>query len=123
VKENNSYKIVALLITLILWVIILGSKEAVTMKSVHIDYILPKNMRLTDGNNITHEVFFKAAGPRLILKKFVELNEPLVIDLSHVEEGTTTVRIHADSINTPPGVRILSMSPTTVTVKLEKAAP
>ncbi|MBK9294399.1 MAG: hypothetical protein IPM57_08125 [Oligoflexia bacterium] len=117
-KENTSYKIVALLITLILWVIILGSKEAIMIKLVHVNFVLPKNHAIT--NNVTHEISFKAAGPRLILKKFSEMNEPLVIDLSHLSEGTTTVRIHSDSINTPPGVRILNMSPGAVTVKLEK---
>lgn len=119
-KENTSYKIVALLITLILWVIILGSKEAIMIKLVPVNFILPKGLVIT--NNVPQEVSFKAAGPRLVLKKFNEHHDPLVIDLSHMSEGPTTIRIHADSVNTPPGVRILNMSPGAITVKLEKAA-
>ncbi len=117
-KENTSYKIVALLITMILWVIILGSKESVMTKMVPVEFILPHGM--TVGSDVPKEVAFKAAGPRLVLKKFSELKEPLVIDLSAALPGVTTVRLHADSINTPPGVRILSVSPSTVTPRLEK---
>ncbi len=117
-KENTSYKIVALLITLILWIIILGSKEALTVKMVPVEFILPHGMVIV--NNVPNEVAFKIAGPRLILKKFTEAREPMIIDLSAAAEGVTKVRLHADSINSPPGIRILSMSPTDIIPRLEK---
>lgn len=115
-KENTSYKIVALLITFILWIIIMGTKDSVTVKLVSVEFILPKD--LTIANSVPREVAFRAAGPRLVLKKFLESKEPMIIDLGSAQEGTTTVRLHADSINSPPGVRILSMSPNTITPKL-----
>ena len=117
-KENTSYKIVALLITLILWVIILGNKDSVMIKMVRVEFIVPKNMHMI--NEVPKEVAFKAAGPRISLKRFNDLKEPLIIDLSAAQSGITTIRLHTDSINTPPGVRVLSVSPHSITPHLER---
>ncbi len=117
-SENTSYKIVALLITLILWVIILGSKEASIVKMITTDYLLPHDMMIV--NNAPHQVAFRVSGPRLSLKRFAEVSEPLTIDLSSAPEGVSTIRIHPDSINVPPGLRVTSVSPTTLAPKLER---
>ncbi|MDZ4678515.1 MAG: CdaR family protein [Oligoflexia bacterium] len=117
-SENTSYKIVALLITLILWVIILGSKEATIVKMIAADYLLPRDMMIV--NNVPHQVAFRVTGPRLALKRFTEVAEPLSIDLSSAVEGVSTVRIHPDSINVPAGLRITSVSPASLTPKLER---
>ncbi len=117
-SENSSYKVVALLITLILWVIILGSKEATVIKMIEADYILPRDFTVT--NSVPREVAFRVSGPRLALKKFSEVKEPLTIDLTSANEGLTTVRIHPDSINVPPGLRVMTVSPSVITPKLER---
>jgi YbbR domain-containing protein len=118
VSENASYKIVALLITLILWVIILGSKEATVVKMVSTDYLFPKDMVIV--NSVPHEVAFRISGPRLTLKRFSESEEPLAIDLTSALEGLTTIRIHPDSIDVPPGLHVVSVSPATITPRLER---
>ncbi|CAM5998641.1 unnamed protein product [Sphagnum balticum] len=99
-SENASYKIVALLITLILWVIILGSKEAAIVKMIPANYILPKDMAI--ANSVPTEVAFRLTGPRLPLKRYSEINDPLTIDLSSASEGFSTIRVHPDSIDVPP---------------------
>lgn len=118
-KENTSYKIVALLITMILWVIILGNKDSVMIKMVKVEFIVPKHLKLI--NEVPREVAFKAIGPRLSLKKFSDLKEPLIIDLSAAATGISAVRLHTDSVNTPPGVRVLSVSPHTINPHLTRA--
>ena len=118
ISENTSYKIVALLITLILWVIILGSRESTVLKMIPTEYLLPRDTMIV--NNVPHEVAFKVAGPRLALRRFTEFNEPLTIDLTSAMEGLTTVRIHPDSINVPSGLRVVSVSPSTITPSLDR---
>jgi YbbR domain-containing protein len=117
-SENFSYKIVALLITLILWVIILGSKDAIVTKKVAIEFLLPKNMIIV--NSVPHELSFKVSGPRIALKKFSEQKEPLTIDLTSGLPGLTTIKVHPDSINVPLGIRVLALAPSTITPKLEE---
>ena len=117
-SENSSYKIVALLITLILWIIILGSKEATIDKKVSADYPLSKDMAIVGA--VPKEVTFRISGPRLTLQRFSESNEHLNIDLTAALEGQTTFHIHPDSIDLPPGVRVIGVSPSNVTVRLEK---
>jgi YbbR domain-containing protein len=118
ISENASYKVVALLITLILWVIILGSKEAAIVKMIPTNYILPRDMVIT--NSVPGEVAFRLTGPRLPLKRFSENVEPLAMDLSSALEGSTTIRIHPDSVDVPPGIRVISVTPATITAKIEK---
>jgi YbbR domain-containing protein len=118
ISENTSYKIVALLITLILWVIILGNRESSMLKMIPTEYLLPRDAMIV--NNVPHEVAFKVIGPRLVLRKFADSSEPLTIDLSSALEGLTTVRIHPDSINVPSGLRVVSVMPATITPSLEK---
>lgn len=118
ISENTSYKIVALLITLILWIIIMGSKEAVIVKSVPITYLVPQETVLV--GKVPQEVAFKISGPRLMLNRFSAMQEPLTVDLTASREGRSTVRIHPDGLNTPPSLRVLSVSPTYVPIKLEK---
>jgi YbbR domain-containing protein len=119
-SENASYKIVALLITLILWVIILGSKEDSLLKHIPATYILPRGMVLT--NQVPTSVDFRFTGPRLPLKRFSETIEPLTIDLSSQPEGPAPFRIHPDNIDVPPGIRVISVTPATITANLEKTA-
>jgi len=118
ISENSSYKVVALLITLILWVVILGSKEATVVKMIRTEYLLPKDLVIT--NTVPHEVAFRISGPRLTLKRFADTTEPLSIDLTSAIEGNTTIRIHPDSIDVPPGLRVSSVSPATISPKLER---
>lgn len=118
VSENASYKVVALLITLILWVIILGSKEASVVKQIKTNFILPHEMEITSP--IPSEVSFRLTGPRLPLKRFSETSDPLVVDLSSALEGSTTIRIHPDSIDVPAGIHVVAVSPATITAKLER---
>jgi YbbR domain-containing protein len=118
ISENTSYKIVALLITLILWVIILGSREQAVSKFIPTEYLLPRDTMIV--NTVPHEVAFKVVGQRLGLKKFTEMNEPLTIDLTSAVEGITTVRIHPDSINVPQGLRVVNVSPNVITPNIEK---
>jgi YbbR domain-containing protein len=117
-SENASYKIVALLITLILWVIILGSKEDSLVKHISANYILPRGMVLT--NQVPTSVDFRFTGPRLPLKRFSETIEPLTIDLSSQPEGPAPFRIHPDNIDVPPGIRVISVTPSSITANLEK---
>jgi len=118
VSENASYKVVALLITLILWVIILGSKEASVVKQIKTNFILPHDMEVTSP--IPTEVSFRLTGPRLPLKRFSETSDPLIVDLSSALEGSTTIRIHPDSIDVPAGIHVIAVSPATITAKIEK---
>jgi len=118
VSENASYKVVALLITLILWVIILGSKEASIVKLVKTNFILPHDMEIVSP--VPYEVSFRLTGPRLPLKRFSENTDPLIVDLSSAVEGSTTIRIHPDSIDVPAGIHVIAVTPATITTKLEK---
>ncbi len=118
VSENLSYKIVALLITLILWMIIFTSKEAAVEKVVPVQYSTSNDMVLL--NKLPNEVRFRVIGARMVLKKVSAENEPLNIDLTTAREGVSTIRIHADSLDLPANAKVVGIMPPMITVRLEK---
>lgn len=117
-SENSSYKIVALLITLILWIIILGSKEDTMVMKIAVDYNVPKDMKLV--GSVPNEVVFWISGSRLGLKKYNEHPETLSVDLTAEPEGLIVKRFDKDGLNLPTGLRVTSLSPTTIRGRLEK---
>lgn len=47
--ENGSYKVVALLITLILWITVLGNKDQILNQHVKLNFNLPKDHIIANG--------------------------------------------------------------------------
>src|SRR4051812_1059123 len=86
VFENGSYKLVALFVTLILWVTILGRRDFVLSKDVDIEFIIPPAISIakTDG---AHRVTVKVSGPRMALKKFAQNPGTITIDLGQSQAG------------------------------------
>lgn len=118
IADNGSYKIVALLITLILWVTVLGSKDLVIYKTVKLDFVLPPNSIVV--NALTDQVQVQISGSRLSLKKIYKGLSPLVINLKDAKLGRTVVGIPADDIGLPFGAKILNLSPSSVVLDLDK---
>lgn len=118
--ENLSYKIVALFISLILWLTILGRRDFVLSKDIDVEFIT------ASGNQIvaqtTDHIKVKVSGPRTSLKKFLEssLSQNIVIDISQRGEGVVNVDVPLNKIEVPIGVRILGYRPNQIQVEVAK---
>jgi len=117
--ENSTYKMVALIITLILWVTVLKKGEIVFPKSVQITFLTDEQTIII--NEVTEKVVFHISGSKILLKNFFKKKQkPLVVDLSHIKAGRRFVRIPEDILQLPFGAKVLSVSPSTVYVELDK---
>src|SRR4051812_844642 len=85
ILENGSYKLVALFVTLILWVTILGRRDFVLSKEVDLEFLLPKNLVIAE--QINRRVMVKVSGPRTALKKFAQNPGTITIDLGKNNQG------------------------------------
>ena len=114
--ENGSYKLVALFVTLILWVTILGRRDFVLSKDMDIEFLLPRAIAV--ASNVDHRVHVKVSGPRMALKKFEQNPGTITVDLGKAQLGQVRAVINARAVDVPFGVKVLSVSPDVLNVTL-----
>jgi hypothetical protein len=122
ITENGSYKLVALFVTLILWVTILGRGDIVMTKDVGLDFILPPSMQIAENSKTDRQVTVKVSGPRMALKKFTQNPVTITLDLSRSQEGPVSAAITPKNVEVPFGVKVLSVQPDTINVRLSRVA-
>lgn len=122
--ENGSYKLVALFVTLILWVTILGRRDLVLTKEMDIEFLLPKSIAVAPGpeqKEVDRHVTVKVSGPSKALKRFSQNPGTITIDLGRSGPGPVQAMITPRSIEVPFGVKVLSVTPSVVSVTLVPA--
>ncbi len=116
--ENGSYKIVALLITLILWVTVLGSKDLNIYKSAKLDIRLPEELIV--ANPIADQVQIQISGSRLSLKKIHKGIPPITLNLRDAKPGRTVIPIPTEEIGLPFGSKILGITPSSLVLDIDR---
>jgi YbbR domain-containing protein len=119
ITENGSYKLVALFVTLILWVTILGRRDFVLSKDVDLEFLLPRHMVIAE--NINRQVDVKVSGPRMALKKFAQNPGTIVIDLGQSHLGPNRAVISPKNVEVPFGVKVLAVTPDVINITLVKS--
>jgi YbbR domain-containing protein len=72
------------------------------------------------ANEIPDRVAFRLAGPKAFLRAVVDRREdPIRVNLTGSKPNIVTYRFFSDNIRVPPGVKVLSISPTAILIKLE----
>lgn len=120
ITENFSYKIVALFISLILWLTILGRRDFVLSKNIDVDLITAPGTQVVAQT--TDHIKVKVSGPRAALKKFLEssLSQNITLDISQRGEGVVYIDIPLNKIEVPLGVRILGVRPNQIQAEVVK---
>lgn len=120
ITENFSYKVVALFISLILWLTILGRRDFVLSKNIDIDLVTAPGTQIV-AQTADH-IKVKVSGPRASLKKFLEsaVSQGITLDISQKGEGVVNVDIPLVKIDVPLGVRILGVRPNQIQAEVVK---
>ena len=115
--DNALYKLVAFVLTLVLWVTILGRKDSVMSRDINVEFLLSANHVVSLEKPLTVSV--KVSGPRTALKKFSDIDESIVLDLRNRTAGIYTVEIpKSGSLELPLGVKVLSIQPNVVQARV-----
>lgn len=119
-KENFSYKVVALFIALILWLTILGRRDFVLSKDIDVDLIAGTGTQVLAQT--TDHIKVKVSGSRASLKKFLEGSgsQSISLDISNRGEGIIVVDVPLNKIEVPIGVRILGVRPNQIQAEVIK---
>lgn len=118
-NESLALKAVSLLLSLILWVTILGYRREELKKNVRLEPQLPPGMMIV--NKIPSSIQFTLSGPRVMLEAADKRIQPIRLDLTHTRQATNGFSVTEDLLGElPPGVRVTYISPPQVLIRLEE---
>ncbi len=118
VAANFGTKVVSVVIALVLWVIVLGSRSVEVTKEVPLEVITPAD--IVPANEIPDRIAFRLSGPKAFLRSILDRREePIRVNLTGAKPALVTYRFFSDNIRVPIGVKVLSINPTAILIKLE----
>jgi YbbR domain-containing protein len=116
--SNLGTKLISVAIAIVLWMIVLGSRNVEATKEVPLEIITPSD--LMPANEVPDRIAFRLSGPKAFLRAVLDRREePIRVNLAGAKPGLVTYRFFSDNIRVPIGVKVLSINPTSVLIKLE----
>ena len=114
--DNFSYKLVALIISLILWLSLLNRREFIATKELEVDIVTAENMVIMGQTSDRLKV--KISGPQPLLKKYKESSQVIAFDMSDKGVGFYDIEVSGSKIDVPNGIKILGIRPNTIHVEI-----
>ncbi|MDR3607008.1 MAG: CdaR family protein [Oligoflexia bacterium] len=115
---NIGTKLVSIGIAMVLWVVVLGSRNVEVTKEIPLEVITPADV--VPSNEIPDRIAFRLSGPKAFLRTILDRHEePIRVNLAGAKPGLVTYRFFSDNIRVPIGVKVLSINPTAILIKLE----
>lgn len=111
---------VALVISIILWMAVLGGEQVEVSKSFSFEYQLPEHLMI--ANSVPREMSFRVSGPQAFIKDFETRRITRSIDLTRAQQGDETVTISEELLDLPLGLHLIAAPQEKIMVKLGRAA-
>lgn len=117
--HNWQLKLLAGAIAVALWVFVVGQDKAeITIKvPVEVTNIPPHAVVVGD---VVGEVNARIFGPRSLIRRLAAENMAKEVSLAGMKPGEHVFHVLPEDLNLPPGVRVVRISPGTLTVELAK---
>lgn len=119
-NEDTSYKIVAFFVTLVLWINILGRKNSIVSRDVDLEFLVRTTQVV--ASDVRKKVRIQLSGPRMVLKKYAQLEQAYTVDLWDAEPGKHRVHLNSQGLNLPSGVQLLSIVPKELIVVIKASS-
>lgn len=119
--SNWSYKVIALFVSLVLWVTLLGRKDLTLYHTMELQVLLKPNHVII--NRYPSQVKVQVVGPRSGLKKFIQSGDVFTLNLEKIEPGRRVVRLAPENLTLPLGVKVLSLIPTELRILVREVKP
>jgi hypothetical protein len=116
--DNFSYKIVALIISLILWLSLLNKREFIATKELDVDIIAAPHLTITAQTYDRLRV--KVSGAQPLLKKFKESSQIVAFDMSDKPPGYYNIDVSTSKIEVPKGIKIIAIRPSSIHVEISE---
>jgi YbbR domain-containing protein len=118
IQENWVAKLMAFVIALFLWTTVMGRRDFVLTKVINLDILTSDNQVILAQT--ADRIRVRVSGPRSALKQFIDdpKTQKLVLNLNGVRSGVTEVDIPTQQIQTPLGLKVLSVRPNMIRVEV-----
>lgn len=109
--NDLAFKVIALMMSLVLWVLVSGRRDYVVSKTMDLEFILGSNYILKEHS--VDQVRVKVSGPRLALRNFMDsiLFNSLNISLRDFNSGKHVIDFKKAQVELPVGVEIVEIRP------------
>ncbi len=115
---NVGAKAISVIIAFVLWVVVLGSRNVEVTKEIPLEVITPADV--IPANELPEKIAFRLSGPKAFLRAILDRREePIRVNLAGAKPGLVTYRLFSDNIRVPIGVKVLSINPAAILIKLE----
>src|SRR4051812_30789871 len=95
--SNLGTKIVSVIIAMVLWVIVLGSRNVEETMEIPMEIITAAD--IVPFNDVPEKIAFRLSGPKAFLRTFLSRRQdPIRLNLAAAKPGVVTNRIYSDSI-------------------------
>jgi YbbR domain-containing protein len=116
--QNLGTKLISVGVAIVLWIVVLGSRNVEVTKEIPLEVITPAD--IVPSNEIPDRIAFRLSGPKAFLRAILDRREvPIRVNLAGAKPGLVTYRFFSDNIRVPIGVKVLSVNPTAILIKLE----
>jgi YbbR domain-containing protein len=115
--HNFAWKLLSLFVAFGIWFVVMSSNSIELPKEVALDLDLPSG--LVVANDVPDRVNFRLSGSKFFLRTVANSLDTIKIDLTKAKAGPSYYKIEKEAIHLPIGVKILSISPSTINLVLE----
>ncbi len=118
ILANLGTKVISVVIAFVLWGVVLGSRNVEVTKEVALEVVTSADV--VPSNEVPEKVSFRLSGPKAFLRAIIDRrDDPIVVNLVGAKPGAVTYRFFSDNIRLPIGVKVQSINPNAILVKLE----
>lgn len=119
IKQNFGTKVISVIIAMVLWfIILLASRNDEVTKRVPLEVITPPE--LVVANEVPESISFRLSGPKAFLRTILDRrDDPIQVKLSGAKPMLMTYRFFSGNISLPIGVKVISVTPSEIAMKLE----
>jgi YbbR domain-containing protein len=112
-------KILSVLIAVALWVVVFGSRTIEITKEVPFEVMMGEDQILTEP--LPDKITFRLSGPKAFLRSITNrIEDPIRANIRDLKTGVFTHRVYSDSIKLPLGVKVQSINPNVIQIKVEE---
>lgn len=115
--HNLAWKLLSLFVAFGIWFVVMSSNSIEITKEVTLEMDVPNGLIV--ANDVPDRVSFRLSGSKFFLRTLANSLDTIHVDLTKAKAGPTYYRIEKDSLHLPIGVKILSISPSTINPVLE----
>lgn len=116
--ENLGLKALAVMIAATLWVVVFGTKTIEITKEVPFEISASDDQSVEEA--VPEKITFRLSGPKAFLRSITNrVEEPIHVYLKDLKPGLINYRIYSDSIKLPLGVKVQSIHPNVIPIRVE----